>query len=188
MFNNHYIQYISQKRFETDYSISQYLGCGGKGQHTFHTFLPGLNSRTACVCVFVEESHPAEGPLAARTGVLLVLQVSLQMGPQVGLVCKGPGTVGAGKGLLPGVGPHVALQQPGPGKGLSTLRTLAGQSVGSDMHLECRLGVVGLEAVRARKVLLNLICGVKLLMLQVARLRTERLVAWLAGSHWTGVG
>ena len=138
--------------------------------------------------MLVEESHPAERPLAARTGVLLVLQVSLQMGPQVGLVCEGPGTMGAGKGLLPGVGSHVALQQPRPGKGLSTLRTLAGQSVGSDMHLECRLGVVGLEAVRARKVLLNLICGVKLLMLQVARLRTERLVAWLAGSHWTGVG
>ena len=86
--------------------------------------------------MLVEESHPAERPLAARTGVLLVLQVSLQMGPQVGLVRKGSGTVGAGKRLLPGVGPHVALQQPGPGKGLSTLRTLAGQSVGSDMHLK----------------------------------------------------
>ena len=53
--------------------------------------------------------------------------------------------------------------------------------MGSDVHLECRLGVVGLEAVWARKVLLNLICGVKLLMLQVARLRTERLLALCTG-------
>ena len=87
--------------------------------------------------MFVEESHPAEGPLAARTGVLFVLQVGLQMGPQVGLVCKGPGTVCAGKGLLTRVRPHVSLQQPRPGKGLATLWTLAGQGVGPDVHLQC---------------------------------------------------
>ena len=86
--------------------------------------------------MLVEKSHPTEGPLAARTGVLLVLKVGLQVGSQVGLVRKGPGAVGAGEGLLPRVGSHVALQQPGTGKGLSALRTLAGKRVGSDMHLQ----------------------------------------------------
>ena len=91
---------------------------------------------TTRVRVLVEKSHPTEGPLAARTGVLLVLKVGLQVGSQVGLVRKGPGAVGAGEGLLPRVGSHVALQQPGTGKGLPTLRTLAGKCVGPDVHLQ----------------------------------------------------
>ncbi len=86
--------------------------------------------------MLVEKSHPTKGPLAARTGVLLVLKVGLQVGSQVGLVRKGPGAVGTGEGLLPRVGSHVTLQQPGPGKGLPTLRTLAGKRVGPDVHLQ----------------------------------------------------
>ena len=56
---------------------------------------------TTSICVFTKKSHPAEGPLAARAGVLLVLQVCLQVGPQVGFVRKGSSAVGAGEGLLP---------------------------------------------------------------------------------------
>jgi len=131
----------------------------------------------ARVCVLVEQSHPTEGPLAAGAGVLFVLQVGLQVGPQVGLVRKGPGAVGAGEGLLPRVGPHVALQQPGPGEGLPALGALAGQGVRPDVHLQGRLRVVGFQAVRAGKVFLNLIGSMKLLMLQVARLGAESLFA-----------
>ena len=125
---------------------------------------------TAGLGVLVEEGHPAEGFVAARAGVLLVLEVGLEVGPQVGLVGEPPGAVGAGEGLLPGVGPHVSLQQPGPGERFAALGTLAGQGVGLDVHLEGGLGGVGLLAVLAGEVLLDLVGGVEQKMVVIAGL------------------
>ena len=57
------------------------------------------------------------------------------MSPQVGLVSEGAGTLSAGEGFLPGVSAEMSLEQPGPGERLAAVLTLAGQSVGSDVHL-----------------------------------------------------
>lgn len=58
------------------------------------------------------------------------------MGAQVRAVREGSAAVGAGEGLLTSVGADVALQQPGPGEGLSAGRANAGQRVASDVHLQ----------------------------------------------------
>ena len=90
------------------------------------------------------------------------------MGPQIGLVCKAPGTEGAGEGLLPCVGSHMSLEQPGPGETLATDVTLAGEGVGPDVHLQGREGSVTFVAVLAAEVLLDLVCTVELLVLGIS--------------------
>ena len=130
--------------------------------------------------VLVEQAHPGEGLAASRAAVLLVLQVGLEVGPQVGFVCKVPGAVVAGEGFLPGVGPHVTLEQPRTGEGLAALRALAGQGVRPDVHLQCGLGGVVLAAVLTRELLLDLVGAVQLLMLQEPGLRGEALLAFVA--------
>ena len=130
--------------------------------------------------VLVEQAHPGEGLAASRAAVLLVLQVGLEVGPQVGFVCKVPGAVVAGEGFLPGVGPHVTLEQPRTGEGLAALRALAGQGVGPDVHLQRGLGGVVLAAVLTRELLLDLVGAVQLLMLQEPGLRGEALLAFVA--------
>ena len=79
------------------------------------------------------------------------------MSPQVGLVSEGAGALSAGERFLPGVGAEMSLEQPGPGERLAAVLTLAGQSVGPDMHLEGALGVVGLVAVFTSDVTLYLV-------------------------------
>lgn len=79
------------------------------------------------------------------------------MSPQVGLVSEGAGTLSAGEGFLPGVSAEMSLEQPGPGERLAAVLTLAGQSVGPDVHLEGALGVVGLVAVFTSDVTLYLV-------------------------------
>ena len=51
--------------------------------------------------------------------------------------------------VLTGVGPDVALQQPGPGEGLPAGATHAGQRVASDVHLESTQADILLVAVFA---------------------------------------
>ena len=79
------------------------------------------------------------------------------MSPQVGLVSEGAGTLSAGEGFLSCVSAEMSLQQPGPGERLAAVLTLAGQSVGSDVHLEGALGVVSLVAVFTSDVTLYLV-------------------------------
>ena len=112
-----------------------------------------------------QQAHAAEGLLAAGAGVLLVLEMGLQVGAQVGLVSKGAATLGAGEGLLSGVSPQVTLKQPRPGEGLAALLALAGQRVGPDVHLQGAGGVVALAAILASGLALDLIRTVKLLVL-----------------------
>lgn len=71
------------------------------------------------------------------------------MGAQVRAVREGSAAVGAGEGLLTSVGADVALQQPGPGEGLSAGRANAGQRVASDVHLQRAQAQVLLVAVFA---------------------------------------
>ena len=112
-----------------------------------------------------QQTHAAKCLLAAGARVLLVLEMGLQVSAQVGLVSKGAATLGASKGLLPGVSPQVTLEQPGPGEGLATLLTFAGQRVGPDVHLQGAGGVVALAAILASGLALDLIRTVKLLVL-----------------------
>ena len=58
--------------------------------------------------MLVQETHAAEGLLAARAGVLLGLEVSLEVRAKVGLVGKAPGAVVAGKRFLSSVNPFIA--------------------------------------------------------------------------------
>ena len=112
-----------------------------------------------------QQRHPGEGLGAVATAVLLHVRVGLQVSSQVGPVGEGAGTVRAGEGLLPGVRPQVALQQPGSGEGLAAHAALARQSVGPDVHLERAQRRVALVAVLAAEVLLDLRRAVELLVL-----------------------
>ena len=87
------------------------------------------------------------------------------MSPQVGLVSEGAGALSAGERFLPGVGAEMSLEQPGPGERLAAVLTLAGQSVGPDVHLQGAGGVVALAAILASGLALDLIRTVKLLVL-----------------------
>jgi len=127
--------------------------------------------------VLVEETHPAEGFLAARAGILLGLEVGLKVSAEVGLVGEAPGAVDAGKRFFTGVDSKVALEQPGPGEALSADVTLARQRVGPDVHLQCRQRRVALVAELAGKVLLDLVGRVHLLVLDVTGLGGEPLLA-----------
>ncbi len=137
--------------------------------------------------MLVEKRHPAEGLLADGAGVLLCLQVGLQVRAQVGLVGEGPGAVVAGERLLPGVRPDVSLQQPGPGEGLSAGLAPAGQRVGSDVHLEGGEGGVALGAVLAGEAARDLVAAVELAVLGVARLGGEGLPALAAAVRLVGL-
>ena len=87
------------------------------------------------------------------------------MGSQVGFVSKGSGTFLAAEGLLSCVCPEVTLEQPGPGESFAADVTLAGQSVGLDVHLESAVAVVGLTTIFTSGLALDLIRTVKLLVL-----------------------
>lgn len=56
------------------------------------------------------------------------------MSTQVGAVGEGLATVGAGERLLSGVGPHVALQEPGPAEGLAAHLALVLQVMSEHVH------------------------------------------------------
>ena len=112
-----------------------------------------------------QKTHAAEGFLAAGAAVLLVLEVGLEVGAEVGLVSEGALALGTGEGFLPRVRPEVTLEQPGPGEGLAALLALAGQGVGPDVHLEGAGGVVALATIFTSGLSLDLIRTVKLLVL-----------------------
>ena len=56
------------------------------------------------------------------------------MGAEVGTVSKRLATVCTAIGLVPGVRPHVALQEPGSGEGLPANIALVVQVVSEDVH------------------------------------------------------
>ena len=87
------------------------------------------------------------------------------MSPQVGLVSEGAGTFSAGEGFLSCVSAEMSLEQPGPGERLAAVLTLAGQSVGPDVHLQGAGGVVTFATILASGLALDLIRTVKLLVL-----------------------
>ena len=150
----------------------------GKTQQGLDAFLvPALKAGASAVRVLVQETHPAERLLASRTGVLLGLEMGLEVSSQVGLVGKASGAVIAGERLLSGVDPQVALEQPGSGEALAANVTLAGQSVRPYVHLQCWQWGVALVAKLAREVLLDLVGWVHLLVLDVTWLRWESLLA-----------
>ena len=71
----------------------------------------------------------------------------------------------------------MTLEEPGPREALATDVALAGQGVGPDVHLEGGEGGVALGAVFAAEALLDLVGAVELLVLGVARLGREGLLA-----------
>lgn len=75
--------------------------------------------------MFHLERHPRKGFEATLAGVLLDLGVRLEVGPQVGSVGEGSMALVALKGLLAGVGPDVALEEPGAAEGFSANFALA---------------------------------------------------------------
>ena len=81
----------------------------------------------------------------------------LEVGPEVGLVSEGAGTLSAGEGFLSGVSAEMSLEEPGPGERLAAVLALTGQSVGPDVHLEGALGVVSFVAVFTSDVTLYLV-------------------------------
>lgn len=96
--------------------------------------------------MLVQVRLECEALVAALAGVVLERRVCLHVGPQVGAVGEGFATVGAGKRFLPSVGPHVALQEPGPAEGFTAHRALVLQVVRQHVHGQCRHGYVHLVA------------------------------------------
>ncbi|RUS88314.1 hypothetical protein EGW08_003952, partial [Elysia chlorotica] len=111
--------------------------------------------RTTPLTVLSEQGHAGEGLPTARAPVLLHVRVGLEVGAQVGPVGERAATVAAPERLLPGVCPHVPLEQPGPGESLAACGTLARQSVRADVHLEGAKGGVGLVTHLAGELLLD---------------------------------
>lgn len=143
-----------------------------------------VRSRTSSLGVLAEEGHSGEGLTAVGTGILLHLGVGLEVSPQVGAVCEGPVAVLAGEWLLSSVSPDVSLEEPRSGEGLPAELALAGESVRSDVHLECTQRDVHLLAVLAAECLLGggVLVGraVELLVLREARVRRVGLGAEVA--------
>lgn len=102
--------------------------------------------------------------VAALAGVVLEGRVRLHVGAQVGAVGEGLSTVGAGKGFLPGVGPHVALQEPGSAEGFATHCALVLQVMGQHVHGQRRHRHVHLVAGGALPGLLAVQAAVSLLV------------------------
>jgi len=73
------------------------------------------------------------------------LHVSTKIGP----VSKRFATVSTSVGFVPGVGPHVSLQQPGPGESFATNLALVAEVVCEDVHGEGRHADVHLVTDRA---------------------------------------
>ena len=107
--------------------------------------------------MLVEVRLEPEGLVALGADVGLLRVVRLLVGPQVGPVGKGLITNLAGEGLLAGVGPDVALEQPGPGEALAAVRTTAALVVGADVLGVGGHGDVDLVTVRALLGLLVLV-------------------------------
>ena len=70
----------------------------------------------------------------------------LHVSSQVGSVGECFAAVGTCEGFLSGVGPHVALQEPGPTKGFTAHRALMLQVMGQHVHSQRRHGHVRLVA------------------------------------------
>lgn len=92
-------------------------------------------TRAATIGVLGEEGHPGEGLTTGGTRVLLHFRMRLEVRPQVGPVGESPVTVLTREGFLAGVRPDMSLQQPRPTERLAAQLALAGESVGSDVHL-----------------------------------------------------
>ena len=67
-------------------------------------------------------------------GSVNFLGVDLHVGPEVGPVSELLTALRTSKGLLAGMGPHVSLQQPWPGKAFATDVTLVREAVGQHVH------------------------------------------------------
>lgn len=96
----------------------------------------GDDARAAAVHVLRQQRHAGEGLAAGGARVLLHVRVGLEVGAEVGSVRERPPAVLAGERLLPGVSPHVSLQQPRPRKRLPAHGTLARQRVSPNVHFE----------------------------------------------------
>lgn len=102
--------------------------------------------------------------MAAFAGIVLEGRVSLHVGPQVGAVGEGFAAVCTGKGFLSCVGPHVALQEPGPAEGFVTHCALVLQVVRQHVHCQRRHGDVHLVAGGTLPGLLTVQAAVSLLV------------------------
>ena len=64
---------------------------GGEADQGLDTLLvPGLEGEAAGLSVLVEKTHSAERFVASWAAVLLVLEVGLEVSPEVGFVSKVP--------------------------------------------------------------------------------------------------
>lgn len=127
-----------------------------------------------------QQGHPAEGLAAGAARVLLHVAVRLEVRPEVTPVCERTVAVLAAEGLLAGVRPDVALEQPRPRERLAAEVALAGQRVRPDVHLQRAQADVHLLAVFARERLLRLALGggaVELLVFGQAGVRRVRFSA-----------
>ncbi len=83
----------------------------GKSKQSLDTFfVPILKSGTSAIRMLVQQAHPAEGLVATGAGVLLGLEVGLEVSPQVGLVGEASGAVVTRERLLSCVNTNVTLK------------------------------------------------------------------------------
>lgn len=113
----------------------------------------GGSAAAASLRVFRQQRHPREGFTARRTRILLYIRMRLQMSPQIRSIRKRPIAVITRERFFARVGAYVTLEEPWTRKRLPTHRTLAGQRVRPNMHLQSAEGHVHFLAVLATELL-----------------------------------
>jgi len=136
--------------------------------------------------VLVQVAFQGEGFVASLARVVLGRRVRLHVGSEVGPIRKGLPAMGTPVRLLPGMTPHVTLEEPGPGEGLPTDVTLVMEVVREDVHGEGRHAHVRLPTGRTPLGRLGVEAPMRLLM--AGQIRTRRVVFPALGTRVAGLG
>ena len=92
--------------------------------------------------MLVQVGLECKGLVASLALEVLESRMSLHVCPKIRTISKTFAAVGTTIGFIATVRPHVALQEPGPGKGFSTYVTFVAQVVSQDVHGQSRHGDV----------------------------------------------
>ena len=106
----------------------------------------GLIFETGRLIMLVQVGLECKGLVASLALEVLESRMSLHVCPKIRTISKTFAAVGTTIGFIATVRPHVALQEPGPGKGFSTYVAFVAQVVSQDVHGQGGHGDIHLTA------------------------------------------